>query len=250
VLSHARSGRIRRIVFAVPPGVAWALPLYELALNTALYLESHGAAGVELAVATPEDSPLGVFGLQASDAVRDLLSERGIRLRTSAYPVSFDGEVLNLVPGGRLEAGEVVTIPNLRGPGVAGLPGDDEGFIPTDDHCLVHGTADVYAAGDATTFPLKLGGIAAEQADIAAEAIAARVGARIAPRPFRPVLRGQLLTGGRPRYLSARITRGPAIQSEADVEPLWWPATKIPGRYIGRYLEERDGFGRPVANAG
>ena len=37
----------------------------------------------------------------------------------------------------------------------------------------------VYAAGDITTFPVKQGGIATQQADAAAEAIAAELGADV-----------------------------------------------------------------------
>ena len=85
--------------------------------------------------------------------------------------------------------------PACAGPFLPGLPHDAEGFIPTDLHGLVEGEHDVYAAGDATTCPIKQGGIATQQADAAAEAIAARAGADVEPAPFRPVLRGLLLTG-------------------------------------------------------
>ena len=61
-----------------------------------------------------------------------------------------------------------------------------------DLHGRVRGLEDVYAAGDATTCPIKQGGVAAQQADAAAEAIAARLGRDLDPRPFRPVLRGLL----------------------------------------------------------
>ena len=70
------------------------------------------------------------------------------------------------------------------------------------------GTSDVYAAGDITTFTVKQGGIAAQQAEAAAEAIAAAAGVEIEPRPFRPVLRGLLLTGDGPRYLHGELTGG------------------------------------------
>ena len=43
-------------------------------------------------------------------------------------------------------------------------------------------SSDVYAAGDATTFPLKQGGLATQQADAAAETIAAELGAAGASR--------------------------------------------------------------------
>ena len=78
----------------------------------------------------------------------------------------------------------------LRGPFLPGLPHDLEGFIPTDLHGLVAGELDVYAAGDATAYPIKQGGVAAQQADAVAEAIAARLGAPVEPQSFRPVVRG------------------------------------------------------------
>ena len=62
---------------------------------------------------------------------------------------------------------------------------DANGFIPTDNHVQVADEIDVWAAGDATRFPVKQGGIAAQQADTAAEAIAARAGADIEPRSLR-----------------------------------------------------------------
>ena len=61
-----------------------------------------------------------------------------------------------------------------------------------DEHGRVSGIEDVYAAGDATTFPIKQGGLAAQQAVAAAEAIVARHGTDLDPQPFRPVLRGML----------------------------------------------------------
>jgi sulfide:quinone oxidoreductase len=239
ILLEAERGVGRRIVFAVPPGIAWTLPLYELALNTAAYLSTRVHAQMKVTLVTPEDAPLGLFGSRASDVVRDMLEERGIELRTGAYPAAFANGRLNLVPAGSLEADHVVALPRLRGRAPAGLPSDDEGFVAVDEHCLVRGLEDVYAVGDMTDFPIKQGGITTEQADAAAEAIASRAGAPVAPHPFRPVLRGVLLMGGEPRYLSAHITRGPAIESETDPEPLWWPPSKIPGRRIASFLQER-----------
>jgi sulfide:quinone oxidoreductase len=42
----------------------------------------------------------------------------------------------------------------------------------------------VYAAGDITAFPVKQGGIAAEQADAVAEMLASEAGADVTPAPF------------------------------------------------------------------
>ena len=55
-------------------------------------------------------------------------------------------------------------------------------ILPVDEHARVRGVGGVYAAGDATTFALKQGGLATQQADAAAETIAADLGARGASR--------------------------------------------------------------------
>ena len=147
----------------------------------------------------------------------------------------MDGE-LRLVPEGTIAADRVVALPRLRGPRIDGLPQTVEGFLPVDAHGQVHGLADVFAAGDITSFPVKQGGIAAQQADAAAEMIAANAGADVAPQPFRPVLRGLLLTGRQPRYLRHELTGGAGDASSASPEPLWWPPAKIVGRYLAPFL--------------
>jgi sulfide:quinone oxidoreductase len=91
----------------------------------------------------------------------------------------------------------------------------------------VQGVSGVYAAGDGVDFPVKLGGLAAEMADAAAEHIAARAGADIEPQPFVPVLRGKLLTGGAPRSM-----RGAEGVSEVADHILWWPPAKVAARHL------------------
>ena len=94
-------------------------------------------------------------------------------------------------PGARrLETGRVVALPQAVGPRLAGLPADARGFVLTDRHGKVPGVEAVWAAGDAIAFPVKQGGLASQQADAAAEAIAADVGADVEPRPFRPFCAG------------------------------------------------------------
>ena len=236
LLDALEEGRIRRVAFAVPAGASWPLPLYELALMTAGRVAELGLRGVELSIVTPEEEPLGLFGAAASEAIRDLLVERGMKLLTGCRPaVVYDGH-LAIEPGGPVPADRVVSLPQLRGPFLPGLPHDPEGFIPTDPHGLVEGEPDVYAAGDATTFPIKQGGLAAQQADAAAEAIAARAGATLDPAPFRPVLRGLLLTGSVPRYLRADLSGEATDPSDASEHALWWPPSKIAGRWLAPYL--------------
>ena len=236
VLNDLEQRRIRRVAFAVPGGASWPLPLYELALMTAAHVARLGVRHVELAIVTPEEAPLELFGPAASEATRALLAERDVALLTGHYPAEVREHELTTVPAGSVPADRVVSLPRLRGPFLPGLPHDPEGFIPADLHGLVDGEADVYAAGDATTFAIKQGGVAAQQADAAAEAIAARAGAPVEPQPFRPVLRGLLLTGAEAQYLRADMSGVSGDTSSASTEMLWWPPSKIAGRWLAPYL--------------
>jgi sulfide:quinone oxidoreductase len=177
-----------------------------------------------------------LFGPPASTAVAGLLDERGIGFDGGRHPAEVRPGELITVPGGSVEADRVASLPRQRGPFLQGLPQDPDRFIPTDLHGLVSGQEDVYAAGDATTNPVKQGGVAAQQADAVAEAIAARVGAPVEPRPFRPVVRGLLLTGRSPQFIRAEVSGGPNHPPQASMQPLWWPPSKIAARWLAPYL--------------
>ena len=135
----------------------------------------------------------------------------------------------------------MIALPAMRGPAIRGIPQTVTGFIPTDRHGRVLGVEDVYAAGDGTAFPVKQGGLAAQQADAAAAAIAAAAGVEIDPEPFAPVLRGLLLTGCEPHYLRHDLTQ-PAAESETAQRPLWWPPAKVAARSLTPYLAARPGL--------
>jgi sulfide:quinone oxidoreductase len=239
VLDDVLAGKVRRLAFVVPTGVTWPLPLYELALLTASFAVDHCTGDEEIVVVTPEDSPLALFGEEASEVIADLLETRGIDLRLGTTAGSFENGELRVAPGGSIQADRVIALPRLEGPGIEGLPRDRNGFLPVDERCRIRSEVDVFAAGDATNFPLKQGGIAAQQADTAAEGIAALAGAPVKPEPFRPVLRGLLLTGMAERYL--RSEPGD-IRSTVDTEALWWPPAKIVGRYLAPFLATKLGL--------
>ncbi len=243
LLDKTTAGEIRRIAFAVPTGATWPLPLYELALLTAEYMAAHGTRGVEILLVTPEDHPLSLFGPAASEAVSELLAIRDIQLKTSVAPVRFEAGALRIVAERPIAVDAVVALPQLEGPRLPGVPHDERGFVPTDEYGRVLGLTDVYAAGDLTQFPLKQGGTATQQADAAASSIAADAGATVKPKPFRPVLRGLLLTGLAPRFLRADAT---GAHSVIDTEPLWWPPAKIVGRYLTPFLAAKLGLAETV----
>lgn len=239
LLDAAVAGQVQRLIFALPAGVFWPLPLYELALLTGEFLTDRGTRGVEIVLVTPEEAPLALFGIEASAAVGELLDLRGIVLHTRTTPVSFEERRLRVVPDSLIDADRVVALAALEGPGLPGIPHDHSGFIPTDRHGRVPGLEGIYAAGDATQFPIKQGGIAAQQADAAAAAIAEHAGAPVSAEPFRPVLRGLLLTGMVPRYLRREVHTG---ASSVDTQPLWWPPAKIVGRYLAPFLASELGL--------
>ncbi|HEU4702947.1 MAG TPA: FAD-dependent oxidoreductase [Conexibacter sp.] len=246
MLAAAEAGHAERIVFAIPDGARWSLPLYELAVMTARRLAAAGSSS-RIALVTPEQAPLELFGGRASGRVLEYLEQLGIAFVPAARVVRVGAREAVLEPGARsLRVDRVVTLPLLRGPALAGLPRDAGGFLPVDAHGAVRGIPDVYAVGDATDFPIKQGGLATQQADAVAAAIAARAGAPLTPAPFRPVLRGMLVTSERPHYLEADVT-GASGSHVADM-PLWWPPTKVAGRHLAPFLAERLGGRLPATH--
>jgi sulfide:quinone oxidoreductase len=230
LVQDVEDGYVKRVAFVVPPAGTWPLPVYELALMTAARAYDM-CAHVELTLVTSEASPLEVFGPELSRDVGRLLSAAGISLRTRVNARMSGRNTLELHPGGeRLDVDRVVTLPILDAPTITGLPRDAAGFLPVDAHGRLVGAPGVYAAGDATDFAIKQGGIACQQADAAAEAIAAEAGVAIAPAPFVPTLRGLLRTERDSLWLERNL--GDAIGSmPTDV-----PRLKFAGRELSRLL--------------
>jgi sulfide:quinone oxidoreductase len=240
VIQDIEGDYLKSLAFVAPGRMAWPLPLYELALMTA------GRAydmNVELAVTivTPEDSPLAIFGQNASDAVAGLLERSRVQTIHSAYAeVPRSGELV-INPGDRrLRVDRVIALPELYGPSVRGIPLSEHGFLRVDPHGRVIDVEHVYAAGDATEFPVKHGGVGSQQADAVAQSIAALAGAPVTAEPFHPLIRGMLLTGDKPLYLTAHLTGGHGFSSEVTDTPTWDPPSKIAAKYLAPYLDAHD----------
>jgi sulfide:quinone oxidoreductase len=234
-LRGLHAGTPLRVAFVAAPETAWTLPLYELALLAARWARDEGLA-IESWIVTHESRALGVFGEDASRSVLALLEEAGVRLWTGAYAELVEDGRLWLSLEGGLPVDLAIALPRPVGRDVPGLPNDSRGFVSVDPLGRVPGLDDVYAAGDMTTRPLKQGGLATQQADAVATAIAAWSGAPVTPEPYRPVLRTILLTGGSPLYLR-RGRREPGMPASlASDEPPWWPPHKIAGRHLAPYL--------------
>jgi sulfide:quinone oxidoreductase len=248
LLQDLEGGYIKRLAFVSPGRMAWPLPLYELAMMTSARAYDSNVE-LETTIVTPEETPLAIFGTHASEAVATRLERARIKVITSAYAeVPRTGEVV-VRPGDlHLSVDRVIALPELYGPSLRGIPLSEHGFIRVTPHGQVLDVEGVYAAGDATDFAVKHGGVASQQADAAAESIAALAGAPVTPEPFHPVIRGMLLTDEEPIYLSARITGGQGFSSEVSDTPIWSPASKLASRYLSPYLElqERETAASPA----
>jgi sulfide:quinone oxidoreductase len=239
LIATAADSPSARLAVVIPSGAAWPLPAYELALLTRRRIAERAGSAPEVELVTPEERPLGFFGAKAADAVAELLRGRQVAFRGSTRLEQRADGSLTCRPGGDpYEAGAIIALPVLRGAELPGLPADDDGFIPIDSHARVEGIEDVWAAGDGTSFPVKQGGLAAEQADAAAEDIARRLGAAVHPEPFSPVLRGQLLTGEDSLHMRAELEGGHG-EGDVSADLLWWPPSKVVGRYLPSFLAYR-----------
>jgi sulfide:quinone oxidoreductase len=234
IADDLRTGAAKSLAIAIPPGTTWSLPAYELALQAA----RHG----EVTVVTPEQEPLEVFGRPASSAVSSLLSSHEVRVLRASPPREADGAGVQLAFGGSVRADRVVAMPSLVGRRIAGVPAGFGGFVPVGGTGRVDELEDVWAAGDMTAFPVKQGGLATQQADVAAEDIAALAGARERPSPARYTLRAKLVGAERPLYLRTELdATGRPLDSTAavDTEPPWWPPAKVVGRYLTPWMAEQ-----------
>jgi sulfide:quinone oxidoreductase len=237
VVRELQAGALRKVVFTMPAGLGWPLPVYELALLAGAQLkDAESSRSADLKIVTPEDAPLQLFGVSASEQMGQLLAERGIELVTGASPIKFENGQLDIAPGDSIEADAVVSAPSFEGRPVEGVPHDEDGFIPIDEHSLIRGLQNVFAVGDVTNFPVKQGGLATQQADAAAEVIASKIGSPVEPQPFEPVLRAVLLTGEEPKYLYGKLGGGHGETSTFSDDPPWRDEGKIVGKYLAPFL--------------
>ena len=238
IVDAAGRGIRTDLAVVVPPGCSWPLPAYEIALMARSYIaeRSPGAAG-DVTVVTAEDGPLDAFGPEGGAAMGRALAEAGVAVRPRAVTRDWRGGLLGVAGGEPFPADRVVSLPVLRGPALEGLPYDPQGFVRSAPDGAVTDAPDVWAIGDAAGFPVKQGGIACQQADVAAAAIARGLGARLEPVEFEPVLRGWAWDAEGGEFLRADL-RGGHDESPglADRSPLWWPVSKVAGRFLATFL--------------
>ena len=162
-----------------PVGTTWALPLYELALQTAAAVRGSRAARGADARHAPRRRRSPPSARRPSAAVGGLLARaraRPAHLRGGAggSPTAASG----WGSATRSRSTRVIALPRLLGPRLRGVPSDPLGFVPVDEFTRVRGLDGVHAVGDVAAHAVKQGGLAAQQAAVAAAVIAARGGRR------------------------------------------------------------------------
>ena len=141
LIARAEAHDSRTLAFVVPPGVTWSLPLYELALLTRRRAEETGRRDLRLA------------GADAGGVTADPVREAGKRGRrgaasgarrssSAAAPASENRTTAGCKwprATDPIDAGAVAALPVIEGPRLPGLPCDERGFIPIDEHARVAG---------------------------------------------------------------------------------------------------------------
>jgi len=224
-----------RVAYVARSATMWTLPLYELALHTTTWADSRDA-DVEVLVVTDESEPLEVFGPSASEQVAHLLEGAGVRLILNTTVKRMQHGCLDIESADPIPVDLAVALPQLVGPALPGVPCDLGGFVPVDPTGRVYGVDDVYAVGDMTDRPLRQDGLAAQQADVAAGAIAAAAGGRAPVCTYEPTLRATLIGDDETLYLRSPAGEVDRLGPDGTVDGAWQPANEFAGFHLAPYL--------------
>jgi sulfide:quinone oxidoreductase len=193
-LARFAGGRIA-VLTATPQYKCPAAP-YEAALLVDSYLRERGRRDkVTIDFYAAEPGPMMVAGAAVSAGVRAMVEARGIAYQPGRQVKSVDAQQrrVEFANGSSAQFDLLLYVPPHRAPEpvrAAGLV-NDTGWIPVDRHTLATRFPDVYAVGDITVIPLKMGrplpkaGVFAHgEAEVVAHNIAAAWTGRGKPRRF------------------------------------------------------------------
>ncbi|HET8758631.1 MAG TPA: FAD-dependent oxidoreductase [Solirubrobacteraceae bacterium] len=230
------AGRAASLAFVEPAAPTHPFELFDLAIDTAVRLRT-ARVDATLTLVTADAAPLAILGRRVAGALRETLGAHGVHVVTAAHvrAVAAGRLALTALADG-VEAERVIAVPRLAGPRIEGLACDRDGFLAADVHGRVPHAGGVFAAGDCTSFPVKHRSIAAQQARVAATAIAAGAGTPVTPQPFAPVLRCILPSRLR-WYVDAPLTGGQGDATRMSAHPLWSRHLRFDAPYLAPQLE-------------
>jgi len=213
---------------------------YEAALLLESHLRKRGVrdkATIEFFAAEPR--PMVVTGPELGAAVRGMLEARGIAYHPEHQVKEIDPAAhrIGFANGVSAEYDLLLYVPPHRAPAVAREAGltNETGWIPVDRHTLQTQFDKVFALGDITTIPLKMGrplpkaGVFAHgQAEVVAHNIARAWTGKGTPRQFAG--EGMCFIeagGGRAGIGKGNFYAEPTPQVEMHGPNLFWHAGKI-----------------------
>ena len=139
VVRRLRAGTLRDVVFTMPGGHSWTLPVYELALLGATVLAKSGIEDAKLTVVTPEDAPLELFGRAVGEQMGQLLASTGSRSSPAPTRSSSRAGDCASLPASRSRPRRSSACPGSRVAASTASPPTPDGFLPVDEHCRVAG---------------------------------------------------------------------------------------------------------------
>ena len=237
-LARFAAGRIA-VLTATPQYKCPAAP-YEAALLVDSYLRERGRrdkATIDFYAAEP--GPMMVAGAAVSAGVRAMVEARAIAYRPEHQVKSVDSQQrrIEFANGSSAQFDLLLYVPPHRAPEpvrAAGLV-NDSGWIPVDRHTLATSFPDVYAVGDITVIPLKMGrplpkaGVFAHgEAEVVAHNIAAAWTGRGKPRRFEGEGMCFIETGGaRAGMGSGNFYAEPLPDVKLHSPSLLWHGAKV-----------------------
>jgi NADH dehydrogenase FAD-containing subunit len=178
LVDEARDGRVRTVLFLMPPGNGCSGPLYEMAMLLDTWLRRKRVREqVRFIWSTSEAAYLEIFGPRLHELVAEEFRLRGITGYTGYVVDRVEEKEVVYRNGERLPFDLLISFPSHTAPALfRSLPTGERGLISTDLRTgQITGYPDVYAVGDACDFPIKQAHVASLQAGAAAGHIAARV---------------------------------------------------------------------------
>ena len=256
LLSDAKEGKRRQVLFLVPPNNKCAGPLYEMVFMLDTWLRrQHAREMVDIVWSTYEAGYIQAFGPRLNETVTKEFEQRGISGYKGYVVEKVEQGGVTYRNGQSLPYDLLISFP----PYVAStpfpeLPSDDRGFIATDlASRQVVGHPEIYVAGDAGDFPVKQAFLAFLQADAVAAHIGAQVLGTTPDLDFEPnsmcvmeqfdkATFAQVplrVTGNPDRPVEVRPDANGAYRVGSSI--LWRPGKKL----LGVYLPWRFGAGNP-----
>lgn len=255
VLERARRGKTQQVLLALPPNAAYSAPLYEMTLMLDHFLREKDVRGrVMLTFVTCEASYVEAFGPLLHDLLLGRFEELRIAHETSVMLSKVAPGAAHFSNRGALPFDLLITSPPA-GAAVPfpALPVGERGYLSAKLATRrVTGLDAVFAAGDASDFPVKQAFLALLQADAIAEGIAADIQGRLPRFVFEPVSQFVMEEFDTGLFAQTPFSLDDGLRVEADspdykagTSPLW----RIGKRLLGTAVPWRFSRGEPF-NAG